>query len=99
VADALAGRALLAQLGPAAVDIVITDVPYGLHSAWVRDNAGDASREPLWRLLDALRPVLAPGAVLAIVSDKAQRAQHEHYQQIGRLQIGKRRATFLMLAA
>jgi len=36
--------------------------------------------------------------VLAIVSDKAHRARHEQYRQVGRLQIGKRRATFLTLA-
>src|SRR6266536_3287134 len=35
VADALDAASLLAQIGPGAVDLVITDVPYGQHSAWI----------------------------------------------------------------
>ena len=60
-----------------------------------RDLAAFVIANSIWSLLEALRSVLARDAVVAIVSDKAQRARHEQYTQIGRLQIGKRRATFL----
>jgi hypothetical protein len=95
VANALDGEALRSQIGSGAVDLVITDVPYGQHSAWIRNPGADRSENLIWHLLEALRPILAPRAMLAIVSDKGQRARHERYSQVGRLQIGKRRASFL----
>lgn len=95
VADALDVGSLLAQIGPGTVNIVIADVPYGRRSAWIGDVGTEQASDPIRRLLGALQPVLAPDAALAIVGDKAQRPRHENYQQVGRLQIGKRRATFL----
>jgi hypothetical protein len=78
----------------AIVDMVIADVPYGIHSAWssgVRVEIAD----PLWLLLEALKPVLAPSAVVAIASDKAQRARHAAYVRREWFQIGKRRIELL----
>jgi hypothetical protein len=95
VADALDGAALAAHLRAGTIDMVVTDVPYGQHSDWIRAAGADPPADPIWSLLEALRPVLAADAVVAIVSDKGQRARHERYTQVGRLQIGKRRATFL----
>jgi len=93
--DALAGARILAELGAHAVDIVITDVPYNRLSAWQGDAVATAPSNPLWQMLEALRPVLSPGAVVAIASDKGQKAAHEAYQRVERFQIGKRRIVLL----
>ncbi len=89
-ADAADGARVLGELGAQSVDVVITDVPYNRLSAW-QGNVAD----PLWRMLEALRLVLAPGAVVAIASDKGQKAEHEAYQRVDRFQIGKRRIVLL----
>lgn len=105
-ADALDGPAFEARLGQGAVDIVIADLPYGNRSRWLdRENSGatgDTSEEQHatpaainHQLLSALKPLLATHAVAAIVTDKAQRARHEAYDQVGTLLLGKRRVTFL----
>lgn len=90
-ADALDGKAVREHLGEIQVDMVITDVPYGLHSFWQGSHAGDAA----WALLDALQEVLAPGALVAIAADKQQKIGHDRYQRVERFQLGKRRITVL----
>ena len=78
-----------------AVDVVITDVPYNRLSAWQGDAVATAMADPLWRMLEALRPVLTPSAVVAVASDKGQTPAHEAYRRAGRFQIGKRRIVLL----
>jgi len=90
-ADATDGERVLAELGVRSVDVVITDVPYNRLSAW----QGDAGSDPLWRMLEALRPVLSPGAVVAVASDKGQTPAHDAYRRADRFQIGKRRIVLL----
>jgi tRNA G10 N-methylase Trm11 len=82
---------LLQKLSPHSVDIVFTDVPYGQHSSW-HDST---ERNPLWSMLDSLLEVLSPSSIVAVVSDKGQKAMHEGYQRIERFQVGKRRITIL----
>jgi SAM-dependent methyltransferase len=92
-ADALDSAAICATLKPASVDVVLTDVPYGRHSAW--QNAEGLTSSPLWQMLESLRSVLAPGAVVAIASDKGQTAEHAAFRRVDRFQIGKRRIVLL----
>jgi 23S rRNA (guanine2535-N1)-methyltransferase len=101
-ADALDEADLGAHLEPESIDIMIVDVPYGRRTRWLADHAHDAAPDlsgptPVWRLLDALRPFLAAAAVVAVVTDKSQRARHERYAPAGTFQIGKRRASLLTL--
>ena len=104
LADALDPASLAPHLEPRSIDVVIADVPHGQRTHWLDVQAPqDGPDEPdgsttIWRLLEALRPALAPDAVLAIVGDKSQRARHEQYAPAGTLQIGKRRATFLTVS-
>ena len=94
-ASAFDGRALAQNLGGARVDIVLSDVPYGLHSTW---HGLDANQDPslaLDLMLDALLPVLAPQAVVALASDKQQKAAHPKFRRVGRFQVGKRKIVFL----
>ena len=100
-ADALDPASLRAHLEPGTVDVVIADVPHGRHTRWLGPEAEQAARhsDANWRLLEALRPALAPGAVVAVVGDKAQRARHERYAPAGTLLLGKRRATLLRVEA
>jgi 23S rRNA (guanine2535-N1)-methyltransferase len=94
VADALRAPEILARVAPGSVDIVITDVPYGQRTAWHGADDAPAAPDPLWRLLEALRPALAPASVVAVTSDKRQRAAHEAFQRVEQLQLGKRRTLF-----
>ena len=50
-ASAIDRQALLEDIQPGSVDIVLTDIPYGLHSQW--QGTGELSN-PLEALLDAL---------------------------------------------
>jgi len=93
-ADATDARAIVGVLGAQSVDVVITDVPYNRLSAWQGDAAATVA-DPLWRMLEALRPVLTPGAVVAVASDKAQTPTHDAYRRADRFQIGKRRIVLL----
>jgi hypothetical protein len=90
-ADAMDETDITGVLGEGSVDVVLTDVPYNRLSMW----QGDAAFDPLWQMLEALRPVLAPGAVVAIASDKGQSPAHEAYRRADRFQIGKRRVVLL----
>ena len=96
LADATDEAAMLAGLGPETADVVITDLPYGQRTDWlVSDVVLRSGRSPVWHLLDALRPVLSSGAVVAVASDKGQKAEHEEYRRADRFQIGKRRVSLL----
>lgn len=84
-------NAMHTTLKSASVDVLITDVPYGNVAAW--DNV--KSDDPLFTLLEAQFPVLARPSVVAIISDKKQKAAHPKYQRILHDTLGKRRITLL----
>lgn len=91
-ADITRPGALAGCISGGSVDLVITDVPYGNWSAWSPvPTDGNGNMTPLDRMLDTLRPVLAPRAVVAIVSGKDQRASHPQFRRIERWQLGRRR--------
>ena len=94
-ASALNDEELRANLKGVAVDIVFADVPYGLHSHWQNPDSNPDSGNSLWRMLDALLGVLAPTSVVAIASNKRQKAFHEGYQRIEQFHVGKRRVVLL----
>lgn len=94
-ANALDNKALHENLNGTIVDIVFVDVPYGLHSHWHNPNSTSEMDNPLWQMLDALLGVLVPTSIVAVVSDKRQKASHEGYQRIEHFQIGKRRVVLL----
>jgi 16S rRNA G966 N2-methylase RsmD len=91
-ANATDRQALLEDIRPGSVDIVFTDIPYGLHSQW--QGTGELSN-PLEALLDALLETLSPTSIVAIASDKQQKAVHEKYRRVEQFQIGKRRVVLL----
>lgn len=94
-ANALDRGELERGLGGAPVDLVFADVPYGWSARWVGTAPGADAPPPLWSLLDALRGVVSPATVVAIASDKAQKAVHEGYRRLERFQVGKRRIVIL----
>ncbi len=93
-ADAADPQALRKGLGDWQADLVLTDLPYGRLSAW-QASAADASSPPVGRMLAALREFLAPGAIVAVAADKAQKAAHPAYRQVGKMRQGKRQVFFL----
>jgi tRNA G10 N-methylase Trm11 len=90
-ANALDKADLLQKLPPHSIDLVFTDVPYGQHSSW---HDSDVSN-PLWSMLDSLLGVLSSSSIVAVVSDKGQKAMHEGYQRVEQFQAGKRRIAIL----
>ena len=95
-ANALDAGALTAELSAETIQLVLCDIPYGQQSSWElpADNPAQGS-SPLWRLLEALRSVLSPAAVVAIAADKAQKPAHSAYQRLERFQVGKRQVNLL----
>ncbi|NSW52998.1 MAG: hypothetical protein HPY85_10875 [Anaerolineae bacterium] len=75
-------------------DIVFSDVPYGIRSAWI---GGTEVHSPLERFLENLVPILTPRSVVIIAADKAQKIQHGAYQRLKRWSIGKRQAMLLRI--
>jgi hypothetical protein len=76
------------------VDVVFTDVPYGQHSYW-NDPLFREGSNPLTSMLDALYELLSSTSIVAVVSDKGQKATHERFQRVEHFQVGKRRVAFL----
>lgn len=89
-ASAIDNRTIIEHLSAGSVDIVFTDIPYGQHSEW-----HDSASNPIGSMLNALIDILSPSSIVAIVSDKGQKASHEHYQPIEHFQVGKRRVVLL----
>ena len=96
-ANALSPAALAAQLETVTIDMVITDIPYGIQSTWSEPTREDSATHAGWELLEALRGIIAPWAVIAITSNKQPRIVHDAYQRVEQLQIGKRRTLFYRL--
>jgi 23S rRNA (guanine2535-N1)-methyltransferase len=94
-ANALDGQELREHLKSVAVDIVFADIPYGLHSHWRNPDSNPTMDNPLWQMLDALSGILVSTSIVAVVSDKRQKASHEGYQRIEHFQVGKRRIVLL----
>ncbi len=93
-ANALDPHALHERLSGEAIDLVISDVPYGHLTGWILPK-DSAAPHPLWHMLDALRPVLGAQSVVCIAADKTQKAAHEGYRRLERFQIGKRQVVIL----
>lgn len=93
-ADATDPQALGEELSGENLDIVFSDIPYGIHSSWQVE--GD--RPPVAQMLDALQPCLSAQSVVAIAADKGQKIAHPAYRRVGRFNMGKRRIMLLELA-
>lgn len=91
VADATEPGAIAAAFTQP-VDLVLSDLPYGQLSAW----QGTAQHEdPIWHLLEQLRPVLHAQSVVALATSKGVAVSHEGFERYGRFRHGKRLITFL----
>ena len=92
-ASAMDGEFLREELKGVRVDMVFTDVPYGRHSEWRGVVGKDPT--PMWKMLDALLGILAPGSLVTVVADKGQKAAHERYDRVDKFQIGRRKVMIL----
>ena len=85
-ADVMDGEAIRLGLNGRSPDIIFSDIPYGWLTTWQSQKVN-----PIWQMLESLRPVLSPEAVVAIVTDKSQKVAHEGYVRLQKFQVGKRR--------
>jgi 23S rRNA (guanine2535-N1)-methyltransferase len=83
--------AMQPPLKNACVDVLLTDVPYGDVVSW----NGVMGESAVYQLLEAHYPLLARPSVVAIISDKKQKASHPNYDRILHETLGKRRITLL----
>ncbi len=74
------------------VDLIICDVPYGDRTAW---QGITEFEDPIKQLLDVQYDVLGDDGIIALISDKQQKAVHPHYTQLQHETIGKRRFVIL----
>jgi hypothetical protein len=72
-------------------DIVFTDIPYGNLVSWHEDEGS------ICTLLENLIPVIGPGSVVAVCSNKRQKVLCERYVRLEKHQIGKRKFEILAL--
>ena len=93
-ADATVRAALAHGLAGMQADLVLADVPYGWHSDWQFTGAS-APPDPLYAMLEALSGVLAPGGVVVVICDKAQKPAHPVYKRLDRIRIGRRQGFIL----
>lgn len=83
--------AMQPPLKNACVDVLLTDVPYGDVVSW----NGVMGETAVYQLLETHYPLLARPSVVAIISDKKQKASHPNYIRILQETLGKRRITLL----
>ncbi|MDQ2717863.1 MAG: hypothetical protein M3Z08_23455 [Chloroflexota bacterium] len=96
LADATQECAIQEHLGDLKVDIVMMDIPYGLHSSWqVPDRQWAARPQPTQQVLKAVLPVLSPQAVVAVSASRLQKFAYAGYQRLDYFTVGKRRIVFL----
>ena len=97
-ADATNRQEIIENISSDQIDIIICDVPYGNQSEWqfVRETK---VTQPgmLWQMLDALLTIIHKNTIVAISANKAQKCAHTSFKRVDRLQMGKRRITFLQL--
>ncbi len=98
-ADVLDPQDLQNHFCKPSLNLVITDIPYGRTSTWkTGENSQQPDNDPGWVLLEDLRSVLLPGAVVAMASAKDQKIKHASYVPAGKMRsVGKRLVTFLRL--
>lgn len=96
IADATSASALHAHLAPGTLDIVFADIPHGHQSVWqLADNNADRAA-PISALLNALLPLLASPAIVAIAANRKQGIAHPAYRRVYHWQLGKRHVDFLI---
>ena len=93
-ADALRPQQILEGLNGLRPDLVFSDIPYGWKSNWVLEDDADGVSSA-WRMLEALKPCLAPGALVAVAAGKDQAIKHEGYRQERKIKIGLRQVVIL----
>jgi hypothetical protein len=93
-ADSTDPAALARGLVGMQADLVLADVPYGWHSDW-QFTGTSVPPDPLFALLEALKGILAPGGVVVVICDKAQKPAHPAYQRLERIRIGRRQGVIL----
>jgi tRNA G10 N-methylase Trm11 len=95
-ADATGAAGMATGLKDIAIDVVLTDVPYGLGSTW---RAGDHPHLQggalIQQMLAALLPHLAPHAVVAVAAAKKDHVADTRYRRVERLSIGQRQVVIL----
>ena len=95
-ANATDEKQLLEHLKDRAIDVIITDIPYGSQANWQGiETSNLALLSPICQMLEALLSVVSANTILAITSDKGQKIVHEQYQRIERFRLGKRQIVLL----
>jgi len=98
-ADAFDSNCLTKEIDPGSMDIVITDLPYGKQTDWVRQDANILElKETIPRLLNAIGPVVKKNSVVALVGEKIdKRLIPSNYLLVEHFKVGLRHVSILKL--
>ncbi len=77
-------------------DIVFADVPHNRLVGWKGTEGMEGNR--MDALLESVSPMLAPGGIVVLASDKGQRATHADWRRVEKIVSGKRRIEILTRA-
>ena len=88
---------LAAKLAPHAIDVILTDVPYGQFTHW-GSTPSPEPKQGITAMLETLTPLLQVSSIVAITTNKGQAIRHPAYKCLKRLKVGKRQVAFLKLA-
>jgi 23S rRNA (guanine2535-N1)-methyltransferase len=80
---------------PASVDLIICDVPYGSVTTWQADLTDNL----IAAFLQAQEEVLVADGIIAVISDKSQKAIYPGYKRLQQETVGKRRFLLLQKAS
>lgn len=74
------------------INIIVTDLPYGDIVNW---NDMQDEDEAIVKLLNNVHSVMTKVSVIAIISKKKTKIQHDKYRKVEQFTIGKRQVTFI----
>jgi uncharacterized small protein (DUF1192 family) len=94
-ADALSAGDRIA-LHQGEIDVLLTDLPYGRHTAWKTSTGQDLPSSPAEQMLQTLLPLITSRSVLGLCSDKAQKVAHPAFRRAAHFQVGKRQVILLV---
>ncbi len=98
-ANVFDARQLASYIPPASIDLVLTDPPYSIESKWIGLDGKDVLEEHVNMSLGAMRPLLAPGGVVALAFERSAELSFVGYQKARQVQLKGSRTGYLLQAA
>lgn len=97
-ANALSEESLRINAPAASIDIVITDVPYGNQTNWLKNESSNPKTEPIMEFLEAIRHFVKPAGLIALTAhDKIKFSQNPNYVKADYFKVGHRHTYIIQI--